>query len=83
MDDAINNQNYLDENSGLPDDEIINNFNNEGYRGFKEIKTRALTPVLEIVVKNKKGHTISATGETREEAIESIINQIDHYLDEK
>jgi hypothetical protein len=35
------------------------------------------------VARNNKGHTITASGETREEAIESIIDQIDQYLDEK
>lgn len=38
--------------------------------------------VIEVSVSNAKGHIISGTGENREEAIETLIEQIDRYLDE-
>jgi len=83
MDTQEKNQDYFNDSSGLPDEEVIKNFDSSGYRGFKQIKSYSKDPVVEVVVKNNKGHTFTASGETREEAIESIIDQIDQYLDEK
>ncbi|HKJ30780.1 MAG TPA: hypothetical protein VKA34_03080 [Balneolales bacterium] len=83
MEEQEHNKGYLNEDNGLPDKEVFETFTALGYRGFKEIKSQSKDPVVEIVVKNDKGRTLTSTGETREEAIESIIEKIDHYLDEK
>lgn len=67
----------------IPEEEIVRNFGHWGYRGYQEKGSHQKGPVIEVTVVNAKGHSVTGTGETKEEAIEDIIEQIDRILDEK
>ncbi len=74
---------YQEDDINIPEEELVRNFTRWGYRGYHEKRSRQKGPFVEVVVTNAKGHKISGTGETKEEAIEEVIEQIDRYLDEK
>lgn len=55
--------------------------NDRGYRGFSVISINQEWQDTRVTVKNSSGKTISASGETKEEAYQNIIEKIDLFLD--
>lgn len=74
---------YQQNDINIPEEEVVRNFTKWGYRGYHEKRSFQRGPFVEVVVTNARGHTISGAGETKEEAIEEIVEQIDRLLDEK
>ena len=74
---------YQQDDLNIPEEEVVRNFAQWGYRGYQEKKSHQKGPFVEVIVTNFRGHSITGTGETKEEAIEEVIEQIDRYLDEK
>ena len=72
-----------DDDLNISEEEVVRNFNRWGYRGYQETRSHQEGPVVVVTVSNKKGHTTIGKGETREEAIEDIIEQIDRHLEVK
>jgi hypothetical protein len=54
----------------------------EAYRGFSVEHTEQHWEGVKMTVTNADGTTISATGETEHEALETLIDQIDYFLDQ-
>jgi hypothetical protein len=62
--------------------ERINILKNEAYRGFTVISEKSKGPEIEVTVANLKGRTLSAGGETKDEAFKKLVDLIDVALDE-
>lgn len=71
----------MDEERNLAYDERVIQFNKNGYRGFKEKNSNQKFESIQITVADAKDHTITETGDTREEVIKKLIDKIDQYLD--
>lgn len=55
--------------------------NEQGYRGFSVQGLSQHWQHTRVTVKNKHGKTIEASGETKEEAYQNVIEKIDLLLD--
>lgn len=54
----------------------------KGYRGFNIVKIKKTFDSLQVTAVDHSGNTVSAKGETKEEAYNKIIKNIDELLDE-
>ena len=53
----------------------------KAYRGFSVKDTKQHWDGIKVTVANKRGITISASGETEQEALKNLVDQIDLLLD--
>lgn len=53
----------------------------KGYRGFSVKSTEQYWEGIKITAANKKGMKVSASGDTEQEALKKLIDQIDMLLD--
>lgn len=61
--------------------ERVSILKDQGYRGFSVSKINRKWDGVRVTVENGEGKTLSASGETIEEAYHSVIGSIDRFLD--
>jgi hypothetical protein len=61
--------------------ERVNLLKNIGYCGFKIKGSQSKFDGVEVSVENSKGKTLTAEGETIDEAYENAVEAIDYYVD--
>mgnify|MGYP001179511193 CR=1 FL=1 len=62
--------------------ERVNLLKDQGYRGFRVARGQERVGGVQVTVTNQKGRTLSAQGESMDEAYENMIELIDHLLDD-
>ncbi len=63
--------------------ERVNILKDQGYRGFHLAGGRGkLENAVEVKAENKKGVSLTAQGDTLDEAYENLIERIDYWLDD-
>jgi len=62
--------------------ERINMLKDQGYRGFEVSGGHQRAGGVEVTAKNQSGRTLSAQGESMDEAYENMIELIDQVLDD-
>lgn len=62
--------------------ERANILREQGYQGFTVSNKRNKWDGVQVTVENSDGRTVSAWGETQEEAYTNVIDNIDRLLDE-
>ncbi|MEX2436204.1 MAG: hypothetical protein WD735_05915 [Balneolaceae bacterium] len=72
---------YMERDPDAPMHERINLLDSEGYRGFKVTKKKKKWDGIEIEAGDNTNKTLSAGGETSEEAYKKLIDLIDLTLD--
>lgn len=63
--------------------ERIKELKEHGYRGFRIVHSKDKWDGQKVLAKNKSGQTVTASGETGEEALKKLIDEIDYFTDEK
>lgn len=56
---------------------------NKGYQGFTISSVKRNWDRVKVIASNHAGKTVTATGETNEEAYKKIIDSIDLFLEER
>jgi len=73
--------NEMDRSSVLQ--ERVNLLKDQGYRGFHLVGGKGkVENAIEVKAENAKGITLSAQGDTLDEAYENLIDRIDIWLDD-
>lgn len=72
---------FMERDPDAPMHERINLLDNEGYRGFKISNKKQKWEGIKIEADNGSNKSLSATGETSEEAYKKLIDLIDLTLD--
>lgn len=63
--------------------ERIKELKDHGYRGFRIIQSKEKWGGLKVSAQNTQGQTVTATGETDEEAFKKLIDEIDYFAEQK